>query len=292
MDQYRRILLTLYQQRNKLPDAPCEHPFGGERRVTGFQAARNPLPHTPDAIAVPLISAALRLIGQPAEDVIALRDRVQGIYQDALDQGRQGPAARHAACAAALTFEFATLDNEHAPWHSPVVGTKPVRFLIERIYDACFVIIAYLVGARVSEILGLELGCIERHASADGTEAFPYLCGRIYKTAPSPDGDPHRWVALHPWCAPSRFRTPVRAAAATHRTARGCGWRCWDTASSRAGAGGGAVVSTMIVRLNRHFAAFIGLPPHRAASMASDDAPRPQDLCPLCGPPRSYRPTP
>jgi hypothetical protein len=38
MDQYRRILLTLYQQRNKLPDAPCEHPFGGERRVTDFQA--------------------------------------------------------------------------------------------------------------------------------------------------------------------------------------------------------------------------------------------------------------
>ena len=263
MDQYRRILLTLYQQRNKLPDAPCEHPFGGERRVTDFQATRNPLPHTPDAIAVPLISAALRLIGQPAEDVIALRDRVQGIYQDALDQGRQRPAARHAACAAALTFEFATLDNEHAPWHSPVVGTKPVRFLIERIYDACFVIIAYLVGARVSEILGLELGCIERHASADGTEAFPYLCGRIYKTAPGPDGDPHRWVAPPPVVRAvevlERLSEPLR-----RRTGRPELWLAM--------LGHGIVesrpaevpsVSTMIVRLNRHFAPFIGLPPHR-----------------------------
>ena len=263
MDQYRRILLTLYQQRNKLPDAPCEHPFGGERRVTDFQATRNPLPHTPDAIAVPLISAALRLIGQPAEDVIALRDRVQGIYQDALDQGRQRPAARHAACAAALTFEFATLDNEHAPWHSPVVGTKPVRFLIERIYDACFVIIAYLVGARVSEILGLELGCIERHVSADGTEAFPYLCGRIYKTAPGPDGDPHRWVAPPPVVRAvevlERLSEPLR-----RRTGRPELWLAM--------LGHGIVesrpaevpsVSTMIVRLNRHFAPFIGLPPHR-----------------------------
>src|SRR4029077_4390419 len=72
-DQYARLLQTLYQQRNKLPDAPCEHPFGGERfgLRTGPQAPLNPLPYTPDAIAVPLISAALRLIGQPAEDVIA-----------------------------------------------------------------------------------------------------------------------------------------------------------------------------------------------------------------------------
>jgi hypothetical protein len=95
-DQYARILLTLYQQRNKLPDAPCEHPFGGERLSlqTGFRAAGNPLPHTPDAIAVPLITAALRLIGQPAEDVIALRDRVQDIYQNALDQARPRPADR------------------------------------------------------------------------------------------------------------------------------------------------------------------------------------------------------
>jgi integrase len=210
-----------------------------------------------------LISAALRLIRQPAEDVIALRDRVQGIYQDALDQGRQRPAARHAACAAALTFEFATLDNEHAPWHSPVVGTKPVRFLIERIYDACFVIIAYLVGARVSEILGLELGCIERHASADGTEAFPYLCGRIYKTAPGPDGDPHRWVAPPPVVRAvevlERLSEPLR-----RRTGRPELWLAM--------LGHGIVesrpaevpsVSTMIVRLNRHFAPFIGLPPHR-----------------------------
>jgi hypothetical protein len=141
------------------------------------------LPHTPDAIAVPLISAALRLIQQPAEDVIALRDRVQGIYQDGLDQGRQRDTARNAARIAASTFEFATLDNEEAPWHPATVSTKRVRFLVERIYDACFITIAYLVGARVSEIFGLEVGCIEQHASADGTETFSYLCGRIYKTA-------------------------------------------------------------------------------------------------------------
>lgn len=266
LNQFRRLLLTLYQQRGKLPDAPREHPFGGDRLSipTSFrQAVHNPLPHTPDAIAVPLISAALRLIRQPAEDVIALRDRVQGIYQDGLDQGRQRDTARNAARIAASTFEFATLDNEEAPWHPATVSTKRVRFLVERIYDACFVTIAYLVGARVSEIFGLEVGCIEQHASADGTETFSYLCGRIYKTAPGPDGDPHRWVAPAPVVRAvevlERLSEPLR-----RRTGRPELWLAMQ--------GHGIVerrpvevpsVSTMIVRLNRQFAPFIGLPPHR-----------------------------
>jgi hypothetical protein len=43
---------------------------------------------------------------------------------------------------------------------------------VERIYDACLVTIAYLVGARVSEILALEAGCVEQHPAADGAELF------------------------------------------------------------------------------------------------------------------------
>jgi integrase len=264
-DQYARLLQTLYQQRNKLPDAPREHPFGGERfgLWTGLQAALNPLPYTPDAIAVPLISAALRLIGQPAEDVIALRDRVQPIYQGALDQGWQHHAARRVACASARTFEFATLDNEEAPWHAPAVSTKRVRFLVERIYDACFVTIAYLVGARVSEIISLEVGCIERHASADGSETFAYLCGRIYKTAPGPEGDPHRWVAPAPVVRAvevlERLSEPLRRR--TGRPELWLGMPGHGIVESRAVKV--PSVATMTVRLNRHFAPFIGLPPHR-----------------------------
>lgn len=69
--------------------------------------------------------------------------------------------------------------------------------MIERIYDACFVVIAWLVGARVSEILGLEAGCIERHIGPDGQEVT-YLHGRIYKMATGDGGQPHRWIAPEP----------------------------------------------------------------------------------------------
>jgi integrase len=263
---YRRVLLTLYQQRDKLPDAPRDEPFAGERfgiRAGFRQAVNNPLPYTPDAIAVPLISAALRLIAQPADDVIALRDRVHGVYQDSLDHGSPPYAARHTARAAARGFEFATLDDEEAPWHPPVISTKRVRFLVERIYDACFVTIAYLVGARVSEIISLEAGCIEQHASADGTEAFTYLCGRIYKMAAGPDGDLHRWVAPAPVVRAievlERLSEPLR-----RRTGRRELWLSIprhgivDSRPAEVRS-----VATMATRLNRHFAPFIGLPPYR-----------------------------
>jgi hypothetical protein len=95
-------------------------------------------------------------------------------------------------------FDFATIDGEDASWHPPISGTRRVRFLVERIYDACFVTIAYLVGARVSEILALEAGCVEQHPAADGAELFGYLRGRISKTARHEAGEPHRWTAPPP----------------------------------------------------------------------------------------------
>lgn len=68
-------------------------------------------------------------------------------------------------------FSFSTLPGEDKPWHlSPVASTKQVSALVSRVSEACFIVVAYLIGARVSEILGLEAGCIEGHPSADGTE--------------------------------------------------------------------------------------------------------------------------
>jgi len=122
------------------------------------------LPYTPDAVAVPLISAALRLIEQPADDVIALQTHAQAAYDDALARGISQTKAGFIVTDAIAPFVFSTLPGEESPWHEAPV-TKQVRYLAARFYDACFVVIAYLVGARVSEILGLQVGCIEQHSS-------------------------------------------------------------------------------------------------------------------------------
>ena len=65
-----------------------------------------------------------------------------------------------------MKFAMTTLPGESTPWYpKPITSLQPVRFLTNRIHDACFVLTSYLVGMRASEILGLEVGCIERKRS-------------------------------------------------------------------------------------------------------------------------------
>lgn len=198
---YAGLLNILSSQGDHLPDMPAESlvESAARYRPSGHRQVRGALPATPDAVAVHLVCAALRLIGSPADDIIALRDRAQDAHKEVI-ANRLGHRARRMRFRAALgNFRFSTPPSEDDPWRTePVLTMKAVQFLVSRLYDACFVVIAYLVGARVSEILGLRSGCIERYGSAGGTETFCYLNGRIYKTAIGPGGQPHRWIAPEP----------------------------------------------------------------------------------------------
>src|SRR5208282_2419596 len=260
---YANLLLSLYLQRRKLSNPPLEHPFAAERAsaFSGFSRhSMAPLPFTPDAIAIPLLSAAIRLIGQPADDVIALRDRAVALYEERRARGLSSASVRGPVLALIATFGFTCIDGEGVPWRLPITGTKQARFLVERIYDACFVTIAYLVGARVSEILALEEGCIEQHPSSDGAEAFSYLRGRIFKTATHEDGEPHLWAAPPPVLRAidvlTRLSEPLR-----RRTGRSelllsmCGHGIIDTRPVDVITG-----NTLVARLNMFFAPFVALP--------------------------------
>ena len=258
---YANLLLALYQQRSKLAFPPPEHPFGEERasRFSGFSGRTvRRLPFTPDTIAVPLVSAAIRLIGQPADDIIALRDQAVPFRMD--DQGRSFFIHRQAVRNLVSSFRFSTIDGEEAPWHAPLTRTKDLRLLINRIQEACFVTIAYLVGARVSEILTLEANCIEEHPSADGGEALAYLRGRIFKTAANEAGTPHLWPAPPP---------VLRAVDILHRLSEPFRTETGRSELWLSLAGSGIVdrrapevitAGSLIVRLNERFAPFIDLP--------------------------------
>ena len=263
LQTYANLLTRLYLQGAKFPEVAIADPFPGiappfARRDRGW------LPYTPDAIAVPLVSAALRLIGTPADDVISLQAKAQSAYDDALAKGIPQTKAGFIVTDAIAGFSFSTLPGEDASWHAaPVTSTKQIRYLADRIYDACFVVIAYLVGARVSEILGLQVGCIEQHPSGDGRESFAYLAGRLYKTARGIDGEAHRWIAPAPV---ERAVLVMEQLTARLRAQSGRGDLFLVMAST--GLVGPAartdlpVVSTIIRRLNDLFAPFIGLPEH------------------------------
>lgn len=260
---YATLLNSLYLQRDRLPDAPAEElPAADRLLLLGRWSQRRGLrPCTPDSVAIPLVSAAIRLLGCPADDIIALRDHAQAALDDvtALPDQRAADACIHAAVA---RFSFSILAGEETPWRSkPVVDLTDVRFLVARLYDACFVVIAYLVGARVSEILGLKAGCIVEHPSDNGTETFSYLRGRIYKTANGPGGQPHRWVASAPVVRAiavlERLSEPVR-----RRSGRDELWLM--AATSRDGEVRVDIhrSANIIDHLNGPFAAFIDLPLH------------------------------
>lgn len=266
---YALVIVSLYLQRRKLANPPPEHPFAAEHAsvVSGHtRDSRGVLPFTPDAIAVPLLSAAIRLIGQPADDVIALRDQVAPLYEQHRAQGFAHRRLRTPVLAVIGDFSFSTIAGEESPWHPKIRGTKRLRFLMDRICDACFVTIAYLVGARVSEILALEAGCIERRPAADGCEDFSYLHGRIFKTAANDAGEPHLWAAPPPVVRAvnviEQLSEPLR-----RRTGRP---QLWLTMR-----GNGIVdarpadvltLHSLIARLNGSFAPFISLPAHTDGS--------------------------
>jgi len=211
---------------------------------------------------VPLVSAALRLIGTPADDVIALQAQAQAAYDDAFAHGISQTKAGFVVIDAIAQFTFSTLPGEDTPWHAaPVTSTKHVRHLVDRIYDACFVVVAYLIGARVSEILGLQVGCIEQHPSADGTESFAYLVGRIYKTTRSKDGEAHRWVAPQPVQRAIKVMNQL-SDTLRYRTGQDDLWLVMASTGLVGPAPriGIPTQSTIINRLNNAFAPFIDLP--------------------------------
>jgi len=261
--RYHNLLRVLYLQGAKFPEVAIAEPFPGISMP--FAGSSRGWPHTPDEIAVPLVAAALRLIDTPADDIIALQTRAQTIYDHGLAQGSDRTNVRCTVINSITEIAFSTLPGEKAPWHTATItSTRQVRQLVDIIYDACFAVVSYLIGARVSEILGLQVGCLKHHPSADGTESFVYLVGHIYKTARGKGGEVHRWVAPAPVqraiMVMEQLSAPLRAKAGRPEL--------FLTTSSSGLAGRATrirlpVIQTVTTRLNEQFAPFVNLPPYQ-----------------------------
>lgn len=190
---YLHVLHAFYHQREKIADAPPKPPARVRDLGDGWRE-RGGWPFTPDAIAVPLISSALRML-EEADSLLTVRDGAQARYDEHVRAGGTCRTGRSRA------REWIV---EHKPGLPGISKDMLARtplwrldHLIARLRDACFITIAYLVGARSSEILALETDCIEWSRDSAG-ERVPYLVGAIRKGASGVDGVPHRWVAPEP----------------------------------------------------------------------------------------------
>jgi hypothetical protein len=167
--------------------------------------------YTPDAVAVPLVHGAIQFLTTCAIDVLRAREIYTALMTQVQcrslgDKARYRKAARRLCvqpiCTPFGVYTFRTLSEFYE--------------LVDMLYAACFIVIAYLVGARVSEILRLESGCI-RPLDGESADTVAILSGTIFKLEAGYHGRSHQWMAavhaiavLEALSAPHRLRTGRR----------------------------------------------------------------------------------
>ncbi len=198
------VLVYMYRQRQALRllgiEPAQEAPYDG-RSVDDVVRneldlhRKGKLDPIPDDIAIPVLGSAIRFLGAPADDVMALQDLCMRAFEEAPgeSEGTWCRREKYRAAIAELTkFQFARIDEEVEPWRGPVEpalrtlrdgrkgmleGNQLLRRLIITIQSAAIVCIQGSTGMRAHEMCGLDAGsdeshplpgCIELEISSDG----------------------------------------------------------------------------------------------------------------------------
>lgn len=211
------LLLQLYERRAGLRKlgvgCMTERPFGPDSTALSVvtetmglkrEGRLHPLP---DAIALPLLKQAVRMISEPADDVLDLQDLMlrlmEGDYRESEGGYRR---SNEEIVEAAQSFDFRSCAGETAPWRGPIEDVvsrtmidgrmveltvlQQVRRLIITVVQACVVVLQGLTGMRASELIGLEAKvfddagtpeCLQTRLTADGSFELFELHGKVVK---------------------------------------------------------------------------------------------------------------
>ncbi len=250
------ILKLLYVQRAKLTDALSFEPFPGETAgvAAGLtRASKGWIPFIPDGLAVDIIAKALHWVEHEADAILGLRDAFEDAYVIGEDRG----FGRHHC----QTLGRRAIDASPviSPGGRPVVSKYNLDMVVRHLHTACFIVIAGLVGMRMSEILSLKAGAIEHRQLGESGIAQAYLVARLYKTAVQRGGREERWLAPAPVVRAvevlERLTAPVRELHGDKRL--------FVVAVSREKM---APVTSMQVGYRlREFAAYVDVPHHEGA---------------------------
>lgn len=260
------LLTCLYRFRDELDDALQIDPFPGHshREAAGVrEAQRQPRPHTPDGVAVALVQGAIDMVTNDAAHILRARE----VYAEAMAAARERGCVAH-ACTGAATRALKRTNADLVVTARPIRSVHEFALEIDMLYAACFVVISYLVGPRVSEILHLQAGCVQHRRNGTADDAITVIVGAIFKRQPDYHGLPHEWVAPPP---AALAISVLEALSAGHRTQAGRG-ELW--LHRRRGNGAtqwqhrcpGRLQIPSTLRMNgllRRFGAWLGLPDHQ-----------------------------
>ena len=195
VQKYLYLLIYLYRFRDDLEDALQVDPFPGQSlgaaaKVRDGDIPR--LPYTPEHVATALIQGAIKNV-ERASQVLQARE----VFAQAIARARQEGTSKHLLTEAAAQA-LQEWDRAHPGGDMPaIVSTNDLMQRVDMLYAACFVVIAYLVGARVSEILHLRVGCVQGRTgdSANSDDTDSSIVGTIFKGEAQYHGRRHEWVA-------------------------------------------------------------------------------------------------
>lgn len=210
------VLSYLYRLRDDLGDGLCVDPFVGRspRQVAGAFGVNSYGRYTPDAIAVPLVQQSIEFLENGAIDVLRARELYASTMAEALKTIRS-----NGNCNGRVLDALATISIRTPRGLQRIFRVQDLTDLIEMLYAACFVVISYLIGSRVSEILHLHSGCVQSRAThgVSGVSEIEVLTGALFKHESGYYGRPHEWIApraaihavsvLEALSAPNRLRT-------------------------------------------------------------------------------------
>jgi len=266
------LFVYLYHFRSQLGDALSVDPFPGQTagELAGVHQSRSRLhhgPYTPDAVAVRLIQGAIDFLTSSAFDILGARE----IYASAIAAARRrGRSASACNCTAVRALRKVTILTPKGPQTG--LSARDLSELLDMLYAACFAVISYLVGPRVSEILHLQAGCVQSRPVHDSSVAseLVMMVGTIFKHEADYHGRPHEWVVppdavhavsvLEALSAPHRLQTGRRElwlrVRGDSRSRGATEWRHQFPGPFH------IPTSTCFVYLLNRFAHWIGLPNH------------------------------
>lgn len=150
-------------------------PKKAEKRILSKARENKTWEAPPKVVCEALLHAALRLLNEPAEDLIRLVHK----YATAIESARRRGIAQKkklGRCGkeALIGERFAVISGESRPWTEvdPLSPGK-VALLLRRIQDACFIAITYTTGPRVSEVRRAGPNSLRRLTHQNGT-VHPY----------------------------------------------------------------------------------------------------------------------
>jgi len=202
-----RTLQRLWEYREVLSAPLTFYPWQGvnPRIVTGFQKHRgeeNKTPVIPDDILAVMGKHAIRYIDIFSEDIIHLRTRLEDVRRERLAQGLSRKRVQSEVdwyIFRCFTKNLAlTLDPETGqPWRGVWSAYSEFRHEERMLIAACYIVVAWLSGMRVSEILAIRESPVFSEKAPDGQ---PHLKVKstLFKGIPEPQGRKETWAIVPP----------------------------------------------------------------------------------------------